>query len=134
MALGAPARAALARMNITTPTAIQEQAIPLLVEGRDVVGEAPTGSGKTLAFGLPLADRVDPRVRAVQGLVLVPTRELATQVEQVLASLGQQYGFRTLVISGGRSAVAQAQALRAGAQVVVGTPGRVLDLLQCHTL
>jgi len=128
--LGEPTRAALAQMGFVTPTPIQSQAVPLLLAGRDLIAEAPTGSGKTLAFGLPLAERVDPRQRAVQALILVPTRELAAQVDQVLGSLGAQHGFRTLVVSGGRSLAAQTQALRAGAQVVVGTPGRVLDLLQ----
>lgn len=134
MALGAPARDALAAMGIVTPTPIQQAAIPPLLAGRDAVGEAPTGSGKTLAFGLPLAERIEPKRRVVQALVLVPTRELAAQVEQVLLALGERHGFRTLVISGGRSANTQAAALRGGAQVVVGTPGRVLDLLQRGTL
>jgi ATP-dependent RNA helicase DeaD len=134
LALREPARAALAEMGFENPTPIQSQAIPPLLEGRDLIAEAPTGSGKTLAFGLPLAERVDPRRRDVQALVLVPTRELATQVEQVLGALGRHHGFRTLVVCGGRSAVTQTQALRAGAQVVVGTPGRVLDLLQCGAL
>ncbi len=130
MALGAPALAALAQMGITTPTEIQSAAIPPLLAGRDLVGEAPTGSGKTLAFALPLSERLDARRRQVQGLVLVPTRELAVQVEQVFAALGEQYGFRTLVICGGRAPGSQIRALQAGAQVVVGTPGRVLDLIQ----
>jgi ATP-dependent RNA helicase DeaD len=130
MALDAPALAALAQMGITTPTEIQTAAIPPLLAGRDLVGEAPTGSGKTLAFALPLSQRLDASRRHVQGLVLVPTRELAVQVEQVFAALGQQYGFRTVVICGGRGPGSQIAALRAGAQVVVGTPGRVLDLLQ----
>jgi ATP-dependent RNA helicase DeaD len=134
LALREPTRAALAQMGFENPTPIQSQAIPPLLDGRDLIAEAPTGSGKTLAFGLPLAERVDPRRREVQALVLVPTRELATQVEQVLGALGRHHGFRTLVVCGGRSAVTQTQALRAGAQVVVGTPGRVLDLLQCGAL
>jgi len=134
MALSEPARAALAQMGIVSPTPIQRQAIPPLLAGHDLIAEAPTGSGKTLAFGLPLAERIDARRRAVQALVLVPTRELAVQVEQVLGILGQHQGFRTVVITGGRSAVVQTQALRAGAQVVVGTPGRILDLLQCGAL
>jgi ATP-dependent RNA helicase DeaD len=130
MALGAPAHATLAQMGITTPTEIQSAAIPPLLAGHDLVGEAPTGSGKTLAFALPLGERLDASRRQVQGLVLVPTRELAVQVEQVFAALGQHYGFRTVVICGGRAPSSQVRALRAGAQVVVGTPGRVLDLIQ----
>jgi len=130
MALGAPALTALAEMGITTPTEIQTAAIPPLLAGRDLVGEAPTGSGKTLAFALPLSERLDASRRQVQGLVLVPTRELAVQVEQVFAALGRQYGFRTVVICGGRAPGSQVRALQAGAQVVVGTPGRVLDLIR----
>jgi ATP-dependent RNA helicase DeaD len=130
MALGAPAHAALAQMGIVTPTEIQTAAIPPLLAGRDLLGEAPTGSGKTLAFALPLSERLDASRRQVQGLVLVPTRELAVQVEQVFAALGRHYGFRTVVICGGRSPSSQVRALQAGAQVVVGTPGRVLDLIR----
>ncbi len=81
----APAtRAALAEMAIDTLTPIQEMALPQLLAGRDIIGQARTGSGKTLAFGIPLVERVDPRIRAVQALVLAPTRELAMQVGGVL--------------------------------------------------
>lgn len=127
----APAtRAALAEMAIDTPTPIQEMALPQLLAGRDIIGQARTGSGKTLAFGIPLVERVDPRVRAVQALVLAPTRELAMQVGGVLEALGKGRGIRTTLIYGGRAFGPQEAALRGGAQVVVGAPGRVLDMIR----
>jgi ATP-dependent RNA helicase DeaD len=127
----APAtRAALAAMGIETPTPIQALALPHLLAGRDLIGQARTGSGKTLAFGIPLVERVDPRERAVQALVLAPTRELATQVGGVLEAVGKGRGLRVALIYGGRAFGPQESALRAGAQIVVGAPGRVLDLIR----
>src|SRR2546421_10707453 len=82
--LDAPVKAAVAAMGISTPTSIQAQAIPFMLDGRDVIGQARTGSGKTLAFALPIVQRTDPNLRAVQALVLVPTRELAIQVGGVI--------------------------------------------------
>ncbi|MFT4041348.1 MAG: DEAD/DEAH box helicase, partial [Thermomicrobiales bacterium] len=120
---------ALAGMGITSPTPIQAEVLPLLLDGRDVIGQARTGSGKTLAFALPLIEVVDPRLKAVQALVLTPTRELAVQVAQVVDALGAPRGVKTLMISGGRSFGPQRDELRRGVHVVVGTPGRVLDLL-----
>src|SRR5688500_12896469 len=96
-------RAVLDAMGITVPTPIQAQAIPLLLEGRDVVGQARTGSGKTLAFGLPLVERCDPAQRGVQALVLVPTRELAIQVGDVLRPLAEARRLRLTLLYGGRS-------------------------------
>jgi ATP-dependent RNA helicase DeaD len=120
---------ALAGMGITNPTPIQAEVLPYLLDGRDVIGQARTGSGKTLAFSLPLIEVVDPRLKAVQALVLTPTRELAVQVAQVVEALGAGRGIKTLMISGGRSFGPQRDELRRGVHVVVGTPGRVLDLL-----
>lgn len=125
---------ALREMGIDTPTPIQERAIPPLLEGRDVVGQARTGSGKTLAFGIPLLEMIEPENHWVQALVLVPTHELAAQVAQVLEHLGRADGVRVVRIVGGVSAGPQEQALRRGAQVVVGAPGRVLDLMRKGTL
>ena len=119
----------LSGMDITTPTPIQAAVLPLLLDGRDVIGQARTGSGKTLAFALPLIEVVDPRLRAVQALVLTPTRELAVQVASVIEQLGDRRGIKTLMISGGRAFGPQRDELRRGVHVVVGTPGRVLDLL-----
>jgi ATP-dependent RNA helicase DeaD len=121
-------------MGITTPTAIQERAIPILLGGRDVIGQAQTGSGKTLAFGLPMMERCDGQQRHVQALVLTPTRELARQVGQVLTALGKGAGIKVVMVYGGRPFGQQEAALASGAQIVVGTPGRVLDHLKRGTL
>jgi len=121
-------------MEIDTPTVIQERSIPILLAGRDVIGQAQTGSGKTLAFGLPLMERCDGRERYVQALVLTPTRELARQVGDVLTALGKRAGIKTAIIYGGVRMGPQEAALQGGAQVVVGTPGRVLDHLRRRTL
>jgi ATP-dependent RNA helicase DeaD len=125
---------ALAALEIDTPTPIQEVALPPLLAGRDLVGQARTGSGKTLAFAIPLVERIEPRERVVQALVLTPTRELATQVGAVLDILGRERRLTTTLIYGGVGIGPQEAALRRGAQIVVGTPGRVLDLLRRHTL
>ncbi len=134
--LGAHPRAVarLAEMDITTPTLIQARAIPPLLAGRDVIGQSRTGSGKTIAYGLPLIERMDPRLRRLQALVLVPTRELASQVAGVLAALGSNRGLRIAQLIGGRSYLPQREALRLGAQIAVGAPGRVLDHLRQGTL
>jgi len=121
-------------MGISTPTAIQERSIPLLLQGRDLIGQAQTGSGKTLAFALPLLERCDPQMRQVQALVLAPTRELARQVGQVLTALGKGTVRKVALVYGGRPFAQQEAALAAGVQVVVGTPGRVLDHLKRGTL
>ena len=121
--------AALTTMGIETPTPIQAVALPALLAGRDLIGQARTGSGKTLAFGIPAAELVDPNLRAVQVLVLTPTRELAVQVGGVLDQVGGPRGVATTLIFGGRAMGPQRDALRRGAHIVVGTPGRVLDLL-----
>jgi ATP-dependent RNA helicase DeaD len=132
-ARGATVRA-LVRQGIETPTPIQTRAIPPLLAGRDVIGQSRTGSGKTIAFGLPLVERVDPRLHRVQALVLVPTRELAAQVGNVIASLDGGRGLRVAQLVGGRPLGPQRQALLSGAQIVVGAPGRVLDHLRQGTL
>lgn len=125
---------ALAQMGIDTPTPIQAQAIPALMDRRDVIGQARTGSGKTLAFGIPAVETVDPRERSVQVLVLVPTRELAVQVGGVLDAVGGSRRIQTTLIFGGRAMGPQIDAVRRGAHIVVGTPGRVLDLLKQRAL
>ncbi|MGH2531138.1 MAG: DEAD/DEAH box helicase [Thermomicrobiales bacterium] len=120
---------AIARMGIETPTPIQAETLPPLLDGRDVIGQARTGSGKTLAFGIPAVELVDPRQRTIQVLVLTPTRELAVQVGGVLEELGAAKGVKVGLIFGGRAFGPQRDMLRRGVQIVVGTPGRVLDLL-----
>ena len=121
-------------MGIDTPTSIQERSIPALLAGRDVIGQAQTGSGKTLAFGLPLMERCDAQQRHVQALILTPTRELAKQVGEVLTDLGKSAGISVALIYGGRPFGPQEASLTRGAQVVVGTPGRILDHLKRRTL
>ncbi len=125
---------AIAALGFEQPTPIQERSMPLLYEGRDVVGLAQTGTGKTLAFGEPLARSVDPGRNEVQGLVLVPTRELCDQVTEVIAHLGDFYGFRTIRLVGGKPINRDLEALERGGHVIVGTPGRVIDHLRRRTL
>ena len=134
MALTGPTRAALSRMNISAPTPIQEKSIPYLLAGRDLIGQARTGSGKTLAFAVPLAEQCDPSVRQVQALVLVPTRELAIQVSGVMKALAASRRLRVTLLYGGRSLKPEYAALKNGAQIIIGTPGRTLDHLQQGTL
>ncbi|MEM9213044.1 MAG: DEAD/DEAH box helicase [Cyanobacteria bacterium P01_F01_bin.150] len=121
--------AALEKLEFTTPTEIQAQAIPHILAGRDVVGQAQTGTGKTAAFSLPLLELVDSKKKCVQALILTPTRELALQVYQAIRSFNDDRRLFTLSVYGGQSIERQIQSLRRGVQVVVGTPGRVIDLL-----
>ena len=125
---------AIGDLGFEQPTPIQERSLPLLYEGRDVVGLAQTGTGKTLAFGEPLARSIDPGWNEVQGLVLVPTRELCDQVTEVIAHLGDYYGFTTIRLVGGKPINRDLEALDRGGHVIVGTPGRVIDHLRRRTL
>ncbi|HEV3310962.1 MAG TPA: DEAD/DEAH box helicase [Chloroflexota bacterium] len=120
---------ALAAMGVSEPTPIQAQATPHLLAGRDVIGQAQTGSGKTLAFAIPLVELCDSTVAGVQAMVVVPTRELAFQVGSVIESLSQQHRLRCAFLYGGRDVSDQQALLTTGPQVVIGTPGRLLDLL-----
>src|SRR5262245_18521214 len=124
----------LESLDLVRPTPIQAQAIPILLEGRDVIGQARTGSGKTLAFALPIVQRCDPRARGVQALVLVPTRELAVQVGSVVEAIAKARHLRLQLLYGGRSLQPETHALAAGPQSVVGTPCRTLDHLRQGTL
>ena len=124
----------MASLGFDTPTAVQEQAIPPLLAGRDVIGRARTGSGKTAAFGLPLLERVKEG-GAARALVLAPTRELALQVGDALRSFAKRIkGVRIVTVYGGAPYPPQLKALRAGASVVVGTPGRIIDHLERGSL
>jgi ATP-dependent RNA helicase DeaD len=116
------------------PSPIQEQAIPPLLEGLDVVGQAQTGSGKTAAFGLPMLQYVNPDDHEVQGLVLTPTRELCIQVTQALRAYGRRKGVDVVAVFGGAPIRSQQAQLRAGGHIVVGTVGRVKDLISRHAL
>ena len=121
---------AVTDMGFVTPTAIQREAIPVLLAGRDVVGVAQTGTGKTAAFGLPLLDAVDSRDGVVQALVLAPTRELALQSAEAITDMASRSrGLDVVAVYGGAPYGPQIGALKGGAQVVVGTPGRVIDLI-----
>jgi ATP-dependent RNA helicase DeaD len=125
---------ALGRVGYDAPTPIQEQAIPVMLQGRDVIGQAQTGTGKTAAFGLPMIEAVDPSDTEVQALVLTPTRELCIQVAQSLRAYGAVRGVNVLATFGGAPIRSQMDRLKAGPQVVVGTVGRVLDLMSRHSL
>jgi ATP-dependent RNA helicase DeaD len=125
---------ALQDVGYEQPSPIQEQAIPVLMEGRDMIGQAQTGSGKTAAFGLPMIEHVDPGEHDVQGLVLTPTRELCIQVTQALRAYAQRHGVDIVAVFGGAPIRSQQAQLRAGGHIVVGTVGRVLDLIQRASL
>src|SRR3954465_3433368 len=125
---------ALRDVGYESPSPIQEQGIPPLLSGADVIGQAQTGSGKTAAFGLPLIEYVDPSVREVQGLVLTPTRELCIQVTQALRAYGARKGVDVVAVFGGAPIRTQQAQLRGGGHVVVGTVGRVKDLISRHSL
>jgi superfamily II DNA/RNA helicase len=120
----------LARVGIEHPFPIQTLCLPLALAGVDLIGQARTGTGKTLAFGIPIVQEVDPDLTEVQALVLVPTRELCLQVAGDIDTAGRDAGVRAVAIVGGRPLGPQIVALNEGAQVVVGTPGRVLDHLR----
>ncbi|HEY9891829.1 MAG TPA: DEAD/DEAH box helicase [Candidatus Sericytochromatia bacterium] len=119
----------LETLGFTEPTAIQVQAIPQLLAGRDVVGQSQTGTGKTAAFSLPMLERLDLETRGVQALILTPTRELASQVADAIGTFSSNRRLNILTVCGGQSMERQIRELRRGTQVVVGTPGRVIDLL-----
>lgn len=121
---------AIQELSFSDATAIQQQAMPVLLEGKDVIGQAKTGTGKTAAFGLPMLQKIDPANKSVQGFILAPTRELALQVSRAMESFAKFLGVRILAVYGGQPYGRQLSALTAGVQVVVGTPGRVLDLIQ----
>lgn len=126
---------ALLEMGFTQPSPIQAQAIPHLLEGKDLIGQAQTGTGKTAAFGIPLAELVAPQDKSVQAMVLCPTRELAVQVNLELKKLLQFHPkLNTLAIYGGESIDKQFKALKRGVQIIVGTPGRVQDHLNRGTI
>jgi ATP-dependent RNA helicase DeaD len=116
------------------PSPIQDEAIPPLLAGSDVIGQAQTGSGKTAAFGLPMLQYVDPGEHEVQGLVLTPTRELCIQVTQALRTYGKRKGVDVVAVFGGAPIRTQQAQLRGGGHIVVGTVGRVKDLISRHSL
>ena len=126
---------AVSEMGYTQMTPIQEQAIPRLMEGKDVIGQAQTGTGKTAAFGIPMLQMVDPASRELQGMILCPTRELAIQAAEELHKFSKyMHGIRVVPIYGGQDISRQIKALKGGVQIIVGTPGRVMDHMRRHTI
>ncbi len=122
-------------MGFTTPTEIQVQSIPVLLKNKDLIGQAGTGTGKTAAFAIPTIERLDPKSKDIQALILCPTRELAVQVaEQFKLLMKHHQGLSCLAIYGGQSINTQFSALRRGAQVVIGTPGRITDHMRRGTI
>ncbi len=133
--LSTPMNQTIAAMGYDKPTPIQEQTIPAILEGRDVIGQAQTGTGKTAAFAVPMLERIDLKDDRVQALVLAPTRELAQQItESVLKLSSHMEGFRVMSMYGGTAMGPQNAKLAAGVHMVVGTPGRVLDHLRRRSL
>src|SRR5438105_8368679 len=136
LGLDAPLISALTALGYEEPTPIQREAIPPLLAGRDLLGQAATGTGKTAAFALPVLQRMPAGERPAQpaALVLAPTRELAVQVSQAFHRYGRDLGVRVLPIYGGQPIGRQLQALTRGVDVVVATPGRALDHIRRGTL
>jgi len=135
LGLSAEVLKAIHQLGFEQTAPIQAESIPLLMEGRDIVGQSQTGSGKTAAFAIPAIEKVDPKQRAVQILILCPTRELAVQVCEEVHKLGRfKRGIHALPVYGGQSYERQFQGLRQGANIVIGTPGRVMDHMRRGSL
>lgn len=126
---------AINELGYERPSPIQEKTIPLLMNGKDIIGQAQTGTGKTAAFSLPMLEKINPKSKKVQALILAPTRELAIQVAEAIHSYGKHLGrIRTLPVYGGQSIVQQIRHLKKRVQIIVGTPGRVMDHLRRETM
>ena len=126
---------AIAEMGFEQPSPIQAQSIPIAVEGKDMIGQARTGTGKTASFGIPMLQRINPKDKNLQAIVLCPTRELAIQSANELRKLAKfLHGIKVLPIYGGQDISKQIRSLKGGVQIVIGTPGRVMDHLRRHTL
>lgn len=126
---------AVTAMGFEEATPIQAKAIPVAMTGQDMIGQAQTGTGKTASFGIPMIHKIDPRSKALQAIVLCPTRELAIQVAEEIRSLSKYTrGIKVLPIYGGQDIVKQIRSLKDGVQIVIGTPGRVMDHMRRKTL
>ena len=126
---------AVTDMGFEAASPIQAQAIPAQLEGRDMIGQAQTGTGKTAAFGIPLLQKIDPENKKLQAIVLLPTRELAIQVAEEIRRLAKfMHGIKVLPVYGGQDIVRQIRSLKDGVQVVIGTPGRVMDHMRRKTI
>jgi ATP-dependent RNA helicase DeaD len=132
--LSAELEKALSQMGFEEPTPIQAQALPLVLQGKDIIGQAQTGTGKTTAFGVPLIERARVDEPNIQGLVLAPTRELAVQVAEELNRIGQIKGIRTLPIYGGQDISRQMRALKNRPHIIAATPGRLMDHIDRKTI
>lgn len=132
--LSEPVERAISNMGFEEPTPIQALTIPLAMNGQDLIGRAQTGTGKTAAYGIPLVERCDSESDKLQGLVITPTRELAMQVAEELNRIGQFKGIRTLPIYGGQEIDRQIRALKKHPQIIVGTPGRLMDHMRRRTI
>ena len=132
--LSRPVARSIADMGYADPSPIQAQAIPDLLKGRDLVGQAVTGSGKTGAFGIPICEKIEPGSRHVQAIILVPTRELAMQVTGEIERIGARRGIRVCAVFGGQPIKRQLNRLARGVDAVIGTPGRVMDHMGRATL
>jgi ATP-dependent RNA helicase DeaD len=125
---------AVNEMGFEEMTPIQQQAIPVALQGKDLIGQAQTGTGKTAAFGIPMVERFDLEQEHIQGIVVTPTRELAIQVAEELYKIGQFKGIRALPIYGGQNIDRQIKALKKRPHIIVGTPGRLLDHIRRRTI
>ncbi|WP_328701020.1 DEAD/DEAH box helicase [Aquibacillus kalidii] len=134
LGISKPIMKALEKMGFEEATPIQEQTIPLGLQGKDVIGQAQTGTGKTAAFGIPMIEKIDQDLKKIQGLIVAPTRELAIQVSEEIHRLGKFKGVRTLPVYGGQHMERQIRALKDGPHIVVATPGRLLDHLRRKTI
>ena len=120
--------------NIRVPTGVQAEAIPLILQGKDIIGQSPTGTGKTLAYLLPLLTGISPQDKGVKILVLAPTRELAVQIAKVANELGEDQGILTVPVLGGVNINRQVDTLKKKPRLIVGTPGRVLELIRMRKI
>jgi len=134
MGLSHPIVRATAEMGFEEATPIQEKTIPAVLAGQDIIGQAQTGTGKTAAFGIPLVEKIQPETEKIKGLVVTPTRELAVQVAEEINKIGQFKGIRALPIYGGQDIDRQIRALKNKPQIIVGTPGRLMDHMRRKTI
>jgi len=126
---------AVEEMGFEQMSPIQAKAIPIILEGKDIVGQAQTGTGKTAAFGIPLLQKINPKERHLQAIVLCPTRELAIQVAEEIRKLGSfMHGIKILPVYGGQEISKQIRSLKSGVQIIIGTPGRVMDHMRRKTV
>ncbi len=126
---------ALDDMGFEESTQIQQETIPLIMEGKDIVGQSNTGTGKTAAYAIPILEKIDKELKMPQALVLLPTRELAVQVANEVRKIGKYMdGIKTVTVYGGADIKDQINKLKAGAQIIAGTPGRIIDLIERHVI